>query len=139
MPTRAIGRDACWVEPRLVAQIAFTERTTDGHLRHPAFLGLRGDKPAKDVQSQRVTAMPKQMTRTTDDLAGVQADAARTRCCFAAAGLTKEDLADYLLAVSDRMLPHVSGRPLSLVRCPEGASQGVLLPEAHDEGHARLR
>jgi bifunctional non-homologous end joining protein LigD len=56
---RAIGRDACWVEPRLVAQIAFTERTTDGLLRHPAFLGLRSDKPAKEVQSPPVTAVTK--------------------------------------------------------------------------------
>jgi bifunctional non-homologous end joining protein LigD len=50
---REIARDASWVEPRLVAQIAYTERTNDGYLRHPAFLGLRGDKPAKDVQAQR--------------------------------------------------------------------------------------
>ena len=49
---REIVRDARWVEPRLVAQIAFTERTRDGLLRHPAFLGLRGDKPAKEVQSR---------------------------------------------------------------------------------------
>jgi bifunctional non-homologous end joining protein LigD len=49
---REIARDARWVEPHLVAQIAYTERTRDGLLRHPAFLGLRGDKPAKDVQSR---------------------------------------------------------------------------------------
>ncbi len=47
-----IAKDSRWVEPRLVAQIAFTERTRDGLLRHPAFEGLRGDKPAKDVQTR---------------------------------------------------------------------------------------
>jgi len=116
---KSIARDACWVEPRLVAQIAFTERTTDGHLRHPAFLGLRGDKPAKAVQSQWVTAMP---SSATDDLAGVKLTSP-DKVLFPEAGVTKEDLARYLLAVSDRMLPHVSGRPLSLVRCPEGATK----------------
>jgi bifunctional non-homologous end joining protein LigD len=42
---------------------------------------------------------------------------------FADAGVTKADLGEYLVAVSTRMLPHVSGRPLSLVRCPDGASK----------------
>ena len=42
-------RDATWVEPRLVAQIGFTEWTRDGRLRHPRFLGLRDDKAAREV------------------------------------------------------------------------------------------
>jgi bifunctional non-homologous end joining protein LigD len=43
------ARDTTWVEPELVAQIAFTEWTRDGRLRHPTFLGLREDKPAREV------------------------------------------------------------------------------------------
>jgi bifunctional non-homologous end joining protein LigD len=46
---RVRERDATWLEPTLVAQLAFTERTQDGKLRHPAFLGLRDDKPARKV------------------------------------------------------------------------------------------
>lgn len=42
-------RDATWVEPRLVAEIGFTEWTRDGRLRHPRFLGLRDDKDAREV------------------------------------------------------------------------------------------
>ena len=42
-----------WVEPRLVCQIAFTEWTRDGHLRHPVFLGLREDKRAAEVIRER--------------------------------------------------------------------------------------
>jgi DNA ligase D-like protein (predicted ligase) len=42
-------RDATWVEPRLVAQVGFTEWTRDGRLRHPRFLGLREDKAAEEV------------------------------------------------------------------------------------------
>jgi ATP-dependent DNA ligase len=38
-----------WVEPKLVAQIAFTEWTSDNKLRHPSFLGLREDKDPHDV------------------------------------------------------------------------------------------
>jgi bifunctional non-homologous end joining protein LigD len=40
---------ATWVQPRLVAQIGFTEWTGDGRLRHPRFLGLRDDKAAEEV------------------------------------------------------------------------------------------
>jgi bifunctional non-homologous end joining protein LigD len=42
-------RDAHWVKPRLVAQVAFTEWTTDNKLRHPSFLGLRDDKKPEEV------------------------------------------------------------------------------------------
>ncbi len=43
------GRGVTWVEPRLVAQIGFSEWTRDGRLRHPRFLGLRDDKAAEEV------------------------------------------------------------------------------------------
>src|SRR5947209_63867 len=42
-------RHVTWVEPKLVAQIGFTEWTRDGRLRHPRFLGLRDDKAAGEV------------------------------------------------------------------------------------------
>jgi len=46
---RGLPRAARWAEPELVAQIAFTEWTEDGRLRHPRYLGLRQDKPAREV------------------------------------------------------------------------------------------
>jgi bifunctional non-homologous end joining protein LigD len=48
-PEKGIPRAATWVEPELVAQLAFKAWTADGRLRHPSFLGLRFDKPAHDV------------------------------------------------------------------------------------------
>jgi bifunctional non-homologous end joining protein LigD len=44
-----LPRLARWVEPQLVAQVAFGEWTRDGKLRHPRYLGLREDKPAAEV------------------------------------------------------------------------------------------
>jgi bifunctional non-homologous end joining protein LigD len=41
-----------WLRPKLVAQVRFVEWTADDHLRHAAFLGLRDDKPAKDVRRE---------------------------------------------------------------------------------------
>jgi bifunctional non-homologous end joining protein LigD len=44
-----VTRTARWVEPVLVAEVAFGEWTPDGRLRHPSYLGLRPDKPAEEV------------------------------------------------------------------------------------------
>jgi bifunctional non-homologous end joining protein LigD len=48
-----IPRGTRWVRPELVAQIAFSEWTRDGRLRHPRYLGLRDDKPAREVVRER--------------------------------------------------------------------------------------
>jgi bifunctional non-homologous end joining protein LigD len=48
-PFKPIPPGTHWARPELVAQIAFSEWTRDGRLRHPRFLGLRDDKPASDV------------------------------------------------------------------------------------------
>jgi bifunctional non-homologous end joining protein LigD len=42
-------RDAHWAKPQLIAEVAFTEWTADGSIRHPSFQGLRDDKKAIDV------------------------------------------------------------------------------------------
>jgi bifunctional non-homologous end joining protein LigD len=56
-------RGVTWVEPQLVAQIAFTEMTRDGRLRHPAFLGLRHDKAPEEVRSPRAVSSSRPLTR----------------------------------------------------------------------------
>jgi DNA ligase D-like protein (predicted ligase) len=48
-PASIKERHVTWVQPRLVAEVGFTEWTRDGRLRHPRFLGLRDDKAAREV------------------------------------------------------------------------------------------
>jgi bifunctional non-homologous end joining protein LigD len=43
------GRGVHWVQPRLVGEVAFSEWTRDGELRHPSYQGLRDDKSAQEV------------------------------------------------------------------------------------------
>jgi bifunctional non-homologous end joining protein LigD len=50
---QAAGKGVHWVQPKLVAQIGFTEWTTDGRLRHPRFLGLRRDKKPQEVRREQ--------------------------------------------------------------------------------------
>jgi len=52
-PSGPLGRNAHWVKPQLVGEVAFTEWTGDGKIRHPAFKGLRADKKPKDVKRER--------------------------------------------------------------------------------------
>lgn len=49
-----------WVEPAVLAEVQFAEWTSDGLLRHPVYLGLRDDKPAREVR--RETAAPRVRT-----------------------------------------------------------------------------
>ncbi len=55
-PRGAAARRAHWVKPRLVAEIAFTEWTDEGTLRHPSFQGLREDKDPREVVRERPAA-----------------------------------------------------------------------------------
>ena len=52
-PHALTGAGRHWVAPKLVAEVAFTEWTADGRLRHPSFQGLRADKLARDVVRER--------------------------------------------------------------------------------------
>jgi bifunctional non-homologous end joining protein LigD len=45
-------REAHWVSPKLVAEVAFTEWTSDGSIRHPSFQGLREDKKPEDIRRE---------------------------------------------------------------------------------------
>lgn len=50
---KSVERRARWLQPELVGEVSFTERTAEGHLRHPAFQGLRKDKAAADITRER--------------------------------------------------------------------------------------
>ncbi|MGH6924500.1 MAG: DNA ligase D [Propylenella sp.] len=131
---RAASRRAEWVEPRLVGEIAFTEFTSDGILRHPSFLGLREDKKARQVVVERPAEVEEVMAESGNDAvrAGIRITHPE-RVLFADQGLSKADLIYYYEAVAELMLPHIARRPLSLVRCPQGRS-GHRFFQKHDTG-----
>jgi bifunctional non-homologous end joining protein LigD len=72
---RDISRRAKWVEPELVAEIAYTEVTPDGHLRHPSFIGLRQDKKAEDVHFEAPATTPEAPVRALESKAATKARA----------------------------------------------------------------
>lgn len=136
-PTAAESKDAHWVTPELVAEVAFTQWTDDGRLRHPSFQGLREDKPASGVhidEPERVNAVS---TRTSNEptVEGVRISSP-DRVVFPDAGITKLELAEYYAAVGERMLPFVKDRPLSTVRCPQGRQKKCFYQKHHTDTFA---
>lgn len=176
-PPRAAARGATWVEPVLVAEVAFGGWTSDGVLRHASFQGLREDKEAPEVVLERPVnsssnGHPSPTKRESQRGRGAASKAAKKtgggdgrasspqgkrrpakpqevtvagvrltnpdRVLYPTVGITKADLAQFYESIADWVLPYVVDRPLTLVRCPEGADQACFyqkhwtpsLPEA---------
>ena len=168
-PRGADARGVHWVTPKLVGQVAYTERTADGILRHPTFRGLREDKAAHQVRWEKAAPVAavvaekvgsismgaKKSARPTPkttgrklakkavkpavprkdgsiDLVGVRLSSP-DKVLYPEQGTTKLDLANYYIAVADRMLPFIAGRPLTLVRCPQGRQKQCFFQKHMDE------
>jgi bifunctional non-homologous end joining protein LigD len=127
-----IDKKAHWVSPELVAEVSFGEWTRDGHIRHSVFRGLRSDKKPEDIIKENPMlasdAKPAQVTSRLSSLKVTNPE----RVIDPSTGLTKIDLIRYYSLVAPLMLEHLKGRPVSLVRAPEGIS-GQLFFQKHWE------
>lgn len=126
---RAEVRGAHWLKPKLVAEIAYTEMTNEGTLRHPSYLGLREDKKPEAVvleTEHHAADLPAPATSTV-------AISNRERVIYPESSITKGQLADHYAAVAGIMLPWVGSRPISLVRCPQGRAKKCFF-QKHDAG-----
>ena len=132
---RAARRGSHWIEPKLVAEIAFTEFTSDGVLRHPSFIALREDKAANEVVREKAEHLPRSAKKAEEPTAesfGIKISN-RDRVIFPGDDLTKGDLADYYAGVEALMLVDMARRPISLVRCPQGRARQCFF-QKHDNG-----
>ena len=139
-PRGAEARDVHWVTPKLVAEVAYTEVTSDGRLRHPSFKGLREDKSAKNVVFEREQPAPdteaqprKPATRATAPTPKLELTNP-DKVLYPEQGITKRALAEYYLRVGRFMLPHVASRPLTLLRCPEGRKRSCFFAKHPQKG-----
>jgi len=129
---RAEARGAHWVTPDLVAEVAFAEFTHDDVLRHASFLGLRADKKAKEVG--REEPMPVEQAIESEGANELPVTISNPdRVIFPESQVTKGDLASYYHAVRSLLLPWLGGRPVSLVRCPQGRAKHCFF-QKHDSG-----
>jgi bifunctional non-homologous end joining protein LigD len=108
-----------WAEPRLVCEIEYRGWSRDGLLRAAAFKGLRDDRPAEEIVLE---ASPKRSRpRIPPNREAIRLTHPE-RILWEEAGITKQGLADFYVDIADWILPHVAGRPLSLLRCPSGTA-----------------
>jgi len=121
-PPGWLGRNAHWVEPKLVAEVQFSEWTSDGKLRHPSFQGLREDKSPADIVREKPQAVSMASSKTAKPVVEGVAISHPERVLYPEAKMTKLALAELYSEIGDWMLPHVVGRPLTLVRCPDGVA-----------------
>jgi bifunctional non-homologous end joining protein LigD len=105
-----------WVEPELVAEVAFSEWTNEGVLRHSSFRGLREDKAASEVVIERAAPAERDTKRPAPRVTLTSPD----KILFPEAGISKRQLAAYWEQVAPVALEHLRNRPLTLLRCPEG-------------------
>jgi bifunctional non-homologous end joining protein LigD len=137
-----------WLLPKLVAEIEFAGWTGSGMIRQAAFKGLREDKPAADVVAEMpahdaaaasprravapaaVSARPTRPSPTAGGSAAVMGITISKpeKPLWVRAGdsrpVSKLDLARYFETMGAWMLPHLKGRPCSLVRAPDGVDGG---------------
>ena len=123
-----------WTKPELVAEIEFAGWTGGGNVRQAAFKGLREDKSAKEVDTERPAdpqetqiAEPTKVTARTGKSPVVMGViiSKPDKPLWPNAGdggqpVTKLDLAEYFEAIGPWMIKHLKGRPCSLVRAPDG-------------------
>jgi bifunctional non-homologous end joining protein LigD len=132
---RLMRRGSTWITPQLVGEVAFTEFTSDGVLRHPSFIALREDKAAADVV--REVPAPLKAAEKAPDLATYASLGARItnpdRVIFPGDELTKGQLADYYAAVESLLLIDLARRPMTLIRCPQGRAKHCFF-QKHDTG-----
>ncbi|MHC1722359.1 MAG: DNA ligase D [Aminipila sp.] len=123
-----------WLEPSMVAEIKFAEWTKDNLLRQASFKGIRTDKDPKDIKREKTddekqlqsseTGVEKIMQANENSIIieGIKISNP-DKVLFDDPIVTKADVVQYYAKISDRMLPYVSHRVLSIVRCPKGISQ----------------
>jgi bifunctional non-homologous end joining protein LigD len=136
-PRGAEVRRSHWVKPDLVAEVEFTEWTTDGTLRHPSFQGLRDDKKPRDAVREEAVDAPdkpvsskrdpnKRGANSEDTVAGIKISNPE-KLLYPDVGISKLELAKFYEEIGDWLVPHLEKRPLTLVRHQNGwQSKGFL-------------
>lgn len=134
-PPAADTRGAHWLEPELICEVAFAEMTRQGVVRHAVFHGLRSDKPAAAISHERPGPAAGSKNKPKAKAKGQGGDlpvriSNPDRVIDPSIGATKLELARFYNDVAPWLLAHLKGRPLALVRAPEGID-GELFFQKH--------
>jgi bifunctional non-homologous end joining protein LigD len=150
-------KGAVWVEPCLVAEVAYTEWTSAGMIRHPVYKGVRddvdpdrvmreGSEPEAEPEVEAEAAV-EPAPGGANAVGGGAGGASRVnvegrelslsnlgKVLYPAAGFTKAQVVDYYARIAPALLPHLAGRALTLKRYPNGV-EGKFFYEKNSPGH----
>ncbi|WP_299399608.1 DNA ligase D [uncultured Gelidibacter sp.] len=119
------GREAVWLIPKLVCEVKFSEWTPSNIMRHPVFLRMREDKTI-DFDSIPKSDQSEEKHKQSDSKFSLEIDGIEVQITnpdklyWPNPPLTKYDLLDYYIKMSDYILPYLKDRPESLHRHPNG-------------------
>ena len=114
----AVAKGAKWVEPVVVAEIEYRSRTGTDIIRHATFRELvESADPKKIVREASAPA------KQVEEAAPLVRLTNPGRLLWPEQGITKQGLVDFYSEAAGWILPHITGRPLSLVRCPDGVDK----------------
>ena len=119
-----------WVKPTLVAEVAFRGWGKEGLLRQASFKRLRTDKTAPDLQPDRTQPAAAPVKGKASPLHITHPE----RVVYPKQKIRKGEVADYYRAMAPWILPEISGRPLSLLRCPQGVGKACFFQKHHGQG-----
>jgi bifunctional non-homologous end joining protein LigD len=128
---------AKWFPPRFVIEAFVRGISNQGVLRQPSLKAIRLDKDVADLgDSDRRTGKKMRATKAADKKisAGSIRLTSPDRVVYAESNLTKLDVANYYLAVMEHLLPEIAGRPLSVIRCPDGTGKPCFFQKHHTAG-----
>lgn len=134
--TKIGHRNVQWVKPELVAEVSFAEWTKSGHVRQAVFHGLRSDKPAREITRETAHSTETSMARASSlqPLLDQQKITHPERVIDPSSKTTKGDLVRYYALVAPLIMPHLSGRPVSFLRAPEGVNEQMFFQKHVDAG-----
>ena len=113
------GRTANWIKPVMIAEVSFAEWTAQKRLRQPVFKGLRKDKIPQELTSS--TSHSNKNADNSLELGGINVQLSNLeKPLWPKEDITKYDLIDYYLSVSEYILPYLKDRPQNLHRHPNG-------------------
>jgi len=132
--SKAVARKAHWVEPKLVAEVSFGEWTRGGSVRHAVFQGLRKDKKAGEISREQAVHVEETVqSKLPASLKVSNPD----RLVDPASGLKKIDVVRYYALVADLMLEHTRGRPVAMLRAPDGIGAQLFFQKHADVSKLR--
>ncbi|NLC83682.1 MAG: DNA ligase D [Ruminococcaceae bacterium] len=127
-----------YLRPSLLAEIKYAEITNDGLLRQASFKGLRSDKQANEVVMEQLSpqknSKPRKNSKANTINYGEISLSSPDKLMFPDDEISKQDVADYYWLMRDKILPYLTNRPMTLIRCTDGIEEDCFFQKHLNKG-----